>query len=123
MKEPLRRFPLFGDPLAQVSRTVSESDPVQFAISKERHRLTIHERDLGKIDRDWSLLLSYRFSERVKVLSVNPAAQAQYHKLLDMPFDLAAHRVPVLRGNRESFRSEDKHTASHLELIEDKRGM
>ena len=95
MNEPSCRFPLSIYPLAYVRRTVSEFDPVHFASSKECHRLTIHERDLGKIDRDWSLLPSDRFSKRVKVLSVNPAAQAQYHNSLDMAFDLVAHRVSL----------------------------
>jgi hypothetical protein len=36
----------------------------------------IHERDLGKIDREWSPLSSDCFSERINVFSANPAAQA-----------------------------------------------
>jgi len=55
MDETLPRFPLFIYPLAYVRRTVSEFDPVHFASSKERHRLTIHEREIGEIDGDWSL--------------------------------------------------------------------
>ena len=35
-----------------------------------------HERDLGEIDREWSLLPSDRLSERINVVSANPAAQA-----------------------------------------------
>src|SRR5712692_3594914 len=55
MDKTLPRFPLFIYPLAYVRRTVSEFDPVHFASSKERHRLTIHEREIGEIDGDWSL--------------------------------------------------------------------
>jgi hypothetical protein len=36
----------------------------------------IHERDLGEIDREWSLLPTDCFSERINVVSANPAAQA-----------------------------------------------
>ena len=84
MDETLPRFPLFIYPFAYVRRTVSEFDPVHFASSKERHRLTIHERELGEIDGDWSLLPSDRVSERIKDVFVNPAAQAQYCNLLDV---------------------------------------
>jgi hypothetical protein len=119
MEAPLPRFPLFSDPLAYVRWTVSEFDPVPFARSKERHRLTIHERDLREIDGDCALLASDRFSERIKVVSLNSAAQAKYHELLDVPFDLPAHRVRIRRTRNRSA-LQDKHTTNHSELVENK---
>jgi hypothetical protein len=95
MEAPLPTSLIFSDPFAYVRRTVSEFDPVPFASSKERHRLTIHERDLREINGDWALLPSDGFSERIKVVSVNSAAQAQYHELLDVPFDLPVHHVRI----------------------------
>jgi hypothetical protein len=119
MEAPLPTFPLFSDPLAYVRRTVSEFDPVPFASSEERHRLAIHERDLREIDGDRALLPSDRSSERIKVVSVNSAAQTKYHELLDVPFDLSAHRVRI-RSNRNRSTLQEKHIRTHLQLIENK---
>ena len=62
----------------------SEFDPVHFASSHERDRLTIHEHGLGEIEGDWSLLPLDGVSEGIKDVFLIPAAQAQYYNLLDV---------------------------------------
>lgn len=76
MDEPLPGIPLFCNPRARRCRAVSELDSVQFAYSKEPHRLTIHEDYLAESDRDQSLLLSDCLSERINLVSINPAGRA-----------------------------------------------
>jgi hypothetical protein len=76
MEEPSPGIPLFCNLRAYQCRAVSEFDSVQFAHSKEPHQFTIHEDYFGEIDRDQTLFLSDCLSERINVVSINPAGLA-----------------------------------------------
>ena len=69
--------PLSGDPLAYVGRAVYEFDSIGFAVGKKHYSVPIHQQDLLEVEGNAALLTSYQFSQRIDVLSVNPAAHAQ----------------------------------------------
>src|ERR1700752_3685891 len=120
--------PLSGDPLAYVGRAVSEFDSIGFAVGKKHYSLSIHQENLLEVEGDAALLPSDQFSQRIDVLSVNPAAHAQHSKVFSNynPFDSATHCAALdlepclssLRArSRNSGLTANSRTANHNPFV------
>jgi len=89
----MRFRPLSRDPFTDIGRTIPELRSVGLAESKEFHRFSVDKKNVFEIDGEAARFLFQHAPKHVDVLSCNPAAYQQHHKVFSAndSVDSAAH--------------------------------